>query len=298
MCKTSNLDRKMGRIHKVLFVIAIGLSGIYSVVNAVHKSEERHQHRVTVLKKATNTKAIHKLVSESPLIAHGGGIHHFLYSNCAEAVADSISRGFSFIELDLLVTSDGHIIAAHDWSHFRALTNHKEGKLNTPLDLPTATQLKINIRKPGEEKHLAHTLSGADINRLMNNNQNIILVTDKITDFELLLHEIPHPDRMIVEVFSPLEYERALCAGVKYPAFCVLNQAGLKQACQHEYNFLTINANLFLNNIDTMRKLHQKQVVIMVYGTESIDAREFALKYIGSAASMIYTGKLEPKDIQ
>ena len=194
MCKASIPGRKIGRILKALFVTAIAFSGIYTMVNAVHKSEERPQHRVAAYKKNTNTEAIRRRMSCSPLIAHGGGIHHFLYTNCAEAVADSTSRGFSFIELDLCVTSDGLIIAAHDWKLFRALTKYMEGNPDTPLDLTTATQLNIHAVGSGKKRQRFHTLSGNDINRLMNSNQNLILVTDKITDFKLLLQESGHEE--------------------------------------------------------------------------------------------------------
>lgn len=48
--------------------------------------------------------------SPNAYIAHGGGIRKYVLDNTLEAAQDSIRRGFRFIEFDLLVTSDGHLV--------------------------------------------------------------------------------------------------------------------------------------------------------------------------------------------
>ena len=59
-------------------------------------------------------------VLESRFIAHaGGGFKDITYSNSKESVIKSIEKGFKYIELDLLETSDGFIVAAHDWKTFK-----------------------------------------------------------------------------------------------------------------------------------------------------------------------------------
>lgn len=280
---------RIQKMTKFITASVLCIGGLYSVYTAIKQSEQLYNNRIQGLLEGFNNSHILKMARHAPLIAHGGGINQYLYTNSAEAVADSLNRGFSFIELDLCITSDGHILAAHDWKHFRTLTGSNNGS-RSPLSLPAALKLKIS-------KAQLRPLSGDNINEIMSTNQDFILVTDKITNFELLLREIPFPDRMIVEVFSPLEYERALKAGVKYPAFCICHPAALQQACIYEYPFVTIDASLFLQHIDTMQQLHKKKVCIMVYGTEQLDTRKFAQKYIGSAASLIYTGNIEPQEL-
>lgn len=209
-------------------------------------------------------------------IAHGGGINQFLYTNSKQAVENSLSKGFRFIELDLLKTKDSHLLAAHDWEYFRNLT----GIPSIPANLNEALSQKIN----GDQS----PLSGEDINKQLRQNPDWYLVTDKINDFNLLLREIPLPERMIVEVFSPQDYIRALKAGVHYPAFSVPHQAALRQACVHGYPMIAIGAELFLSNIETMRQLHREGVCIMVFGTEAVNLARFVEEHAGTAASMFY----------
>ena len=61
-------------------------------------------------------------------IAHAGGaiIHEgkpYTYSNSKEALLASIHKGYRFIELDLMLDSDGEIFGAHDYAHFYGITN-------------------------------------------------------------------------------------------------------------------------------------------------------------------------------
>lgn len=47
----------------------------------------------------------------------------YTYTNSLEAVNYAISQGIKYIELDLCLTDDGHLVCAHDWNHFRSITN-------------------------------------------------------------------------------------------------------------------------------------------------------------------------------
>ncbi|MCR5482611.1 MAG: hypothetical protein K6F52_07450 [Clostridia bacterium] len=50
------------------------------------------------------------------LVAHGGGaIEGFETSNSAEAVVSAINNGFTAIELDMGISSDGKVVMVHDW---------------------------------------------------------------------------------------------------------------------------------------------------------------------------------------
>lgn len=113
-------------------------------------------------------------LSQEIFIAHAGGpISKNIYTNSKESVLNSLKNGFKYIELDLLITKDNHIIAAHDWSFIN------ENQNNTPLTL----------------------------------NDNWILITDKIRDFSLLEKEIPLKNRIIVEVFNRFDYAVCLWKG-------------------------------------------------------------------------------------
>ena len=61
-----------------------------------------------------------------------------IYTNSKESVLNSLKNGFKYIELDLLITKDNHIIAAHDWSFIN------ENQNNTPLTLNEVIEIYKN----------------------------------------------------------------------------------------------------------------------------------------------------------
>lgn len=94
----------------------------------------------------------------SAYIAHGGGIAEFIYTNCREAIEDSLwNQKFEYIEIDLIETSDGKILGAHDWKHFRGLTG--QDKNSQPMSSERIKQLLINGKYS--------PLLGEDINNYM-----------------------------------------------------------------------------------------------------------------------------------
>ena len=164
-------------------------------------------------------------------------------------------------------------------------------KIGGGLLLADALKLKI--------KESMSPISGGDIDKLMKENLNFVLVTDKISDYDLLLREVPHPDRMIVEVFSPRDYLRALRAGVKYPAYCVWTPAHLKTAKEFGFPIVTMYANNFFRQQETIRMvqdLHDSGVTILLFwtGYPDRDKPEWLKKYLGRTVSKIYTDKWAP----
>lgn len=80
----------------------------------------------------------------------------------------------------------------------------------------------------------------------METNRDFILVTDKIADYELLLKEIPFPERMIVEVFSPEDYLKALKSGIRYPAYCIWGKKNIKSQASSNSRLLPCRQAVFL----------------------------------------------------
>ncbi|AFS77251.1 glycerophosphoryl diester phosphodiesterase [Gottschalkia acidurici 9a] len=57
-----------------------------------------------------------KIQPINPLVAHAGGsIYGFKYTNSLEALEESYKNGFNLIEIDFEWTSDGKVVAIHDW---------------------------------------------------------------------------------------------------------------------------------------------------------------------------------------
>ena len=223
-------------------------------------------------------------------IAHGGGLGDFLYTNSREAVLDSLQRGYKYIELDILVTSDGHLVGGHDWPLVRDLVGLADGQ-----DCPLSRAELLACRSSWK-----YTLLFAeDICRLLEENPQMILVTDKVQDFDLLVREIPYVDRMVVEAFDSLNYLAALRAGVKNVALTVYSAQNLMQAQKYKLHGLVMHAHDLEENPDIVElatQLHKEGCCIMVHGAPTCDDVAFARKYLGRCVSRIYTNTWSPQD--
>jgi len=144
-------------------------------------------------------------------IAHAGGeIGGERYTNSLEAVQNAIERGYRFIELDLLKTTDGYLVAAHDWGKFHKITGHTGAN---PISLEEFRSRKIYGRYT--------PLSEIEIREILKANPDLILVTDKIQDPGVVIDALPFKDRIVME-FSALEdYQEALDLGLRYPMYSV-----------------------------------------------------------------------------
>lgn len=222
-----------------------------------------------------------------------GGIGELTYTNSLEALQDSVKKHFRFIEIDLVKTSDGHLLAAHDWANFKSLAD-MPGNDPSPLSLDEAMQLKI--------KKIYSPLDGKGIREIMEVNRDFFLVTDKINDYDLLLKELPFPDRIIVEVFSPEDYLKALQSGVRYPAYCIYGEKEYRIATRFRFPIVTMSARHFFNNrqrIQMVETLHNSGVTILLFGTgfQDWDKETFIQEHLGKTVSKIYTDRFSPSDM-
>ena len=223
-------------------------------------------------------------------IAHGGGVGEYVYTNSREAVLDSLARGFRFIELDLMVTADGFLVGAHDWPGFRRMVGASEGK--EPLTRAEILALK--------DKWKCTPLFAEDICHLMERNPSMVLVTDKIQDFERLTGEIPHADRMVVEAFSPHDYLQALRAGFRHVALTVSVLYDLQQAEKYNVSGIVLYAPLMEKSpeaLELVKRLHAKGCCVTVHGSIVSDKPEFVRTHLGRNISRIYTDTWSPKNL-
>lgn len=140
-------------------------------------------------------------LEELERVAHAGGAAgRQRYSNSAEAVRESLEKGFRFIELDFVWTSDGHLVCLHGWGDTAWwMLGHK----GPPLDLAGFEA----VAKRG--KYTALTL--ADVAELMRLNPAMVLVTDPKSDNVRALEQVKRaiPDaeaRVVPQIYSPEEY--------------------------------------------------------------------------------------------
>lgn len=221
-------------------------------------------------------------------IAHGGGVGKYLYTNSKEAVYDSLQRGFQFIELDIIETDDGHLLAAHDRDYFCKLTG-----------LPSGSSLKSNEVKKLKINGEYTVLLGDDIYRIMQSNPEMILVTDKITNYQLLMKEIPLPDRIIIECFSPHGVVQAKKCGFIHTAYSLFVPSQLSFSNRIGMKLHIISESLFFDFPGMGRQiqqLHKSGVCVMMYGGKCDDASQIR-NHLGKNMSKFYVGKYAPNHL-
>jgi glycerophosphoryl diester phosphodiesterase len=139
-------------------------------------------------------------------IAHaGGGIDGRTYTNSLDAINQAYDKGFRLIELDLIETRDGQLVAAHDWEVWRQATG-------SDASAPSRDEFR-SLLLFGRYR----TMDLEDLEQWFAARPDAFLVTDKVTEFEALIKGFQHVDKMIVEVFSVADYERARREGIRYP---------------------------------------------------------------------------------
>lgn len=161
----------------------------------------------SVLDKACVEAGTSALPTEAPLIAHAcGEIEGHRYTNCLEALHQSVQAGYRFIEIDLLLTKDGYLVAGHTWEDVWEMAGLK-GKAR-PLSLAEFKKLTLYGRY--------RVMDGEMVRSFFSEHPELILVTDKIGDGGVLkrtFHDIV--DRVWVEV-TPKHYRSCRAQGFRH----------------------------------------------------------------------------------
>lgn len=258
-------------------------------------------HRIDVALNLTNS-----INAESPLlrshrggytpacaelwIAHGGGIGRYVYTNCLEAVQDSLNRGFKYVELDLLTTTDGYLVGGHDWTRVRELAG-----IENTIEKPISRSELMAYRAKWKQT----LLFAEDICQLMKEHPHMILVTDKVQDFDLLARSIPYTERTVVEAFDCYSCLEALRAGFRNVALSAWSIEGMYQARQYKLPGIVLSATVLNSNpaaAELAKQMHQEGCCIMVHGSAICDSSDFIHKYLGKSISRIYTDTWSPAE--
>ena len=136
---------------KIIIILLLILVTAYPIKKLIYKVKNYYSTAIlqreiaSILDNRTNLNKFYVNnghTNPACYIAHGGGIGEFTYTNSLEAILNSLERGFQFIEIDMLETSDNHIIGGHDWKHFKSITGLRD-TADKPLPLSTAKNQKI-----------------------------------------------------------------------------------------------------------------------------------------------------------
>lgn len=212
----------------------------------------------------------------SRFIAHAGGaIDGLYYTNSLEALNQSYANGFRYFELDILQTTDGHFVAAHDWVGWKQKTKYAG---NTPVSL------EVFKRNP-----LHGTYAPLDmpaINDWFKNHPDAYLVTDKINNPVAFSKAFIDPKRLIMELFSWDAVEQ----GARIKELTVMPSEGILK--EKRNNLLTVLQNYQIDRITISRRSLQQEkgfynelaragIKIFVYHLNQYDYRDeqYVLQY-------------------
>ena len=135
-------------------------------------------------------------------IAHAGGmIEGYTYTNSLEAVNNAIANDIRYIELDFDFTNDDLLVATHDWMGCEDIM--VDGKNPSYADF-------MKHRRYSRFTPIDYTR----IDSIMQTNPKLHLVTDKISDYEIITKYFgKYKNRLIVECFKDEDYYRLKEAG-------------------------------------------------------------------------------------
>lgn len=224
----------------------------------------------------------HLEFTKHKFIAHAGGaINDITYSNSEEAVNNSIKLGYKLIELDLLETSDGFIVAAHDWKNFKKNCLGFSGPIDEkPLSFREFNDCNFSINSMNLTQ-----LDEKKITDIFNQNPDLYLVTDKLNNYSLLYKKFNFRDRIIPETFSINDFisaklnnfDNALYPFKKFNIF-------LKYFLN--IKIVTISYEDFIKNEKKITNLFEKGLKIYLYTSNE---NFFIQKYLDKSISGIYT---------
>ena len=229
---------------------------------------------------AENTALQNFQLSQDKMIAHAcGSIDGHVYTNSLEALNLSASRGYKYVEIDLLPLMDKNrgFYAAHDYEKFRLMTQKR-----FRMDRKTIKSLKIF----GKYSPLTDDM----ILDFFEKHPDMWLVTDKVTDFELLNEKFGKlKDRMIIEFWDDEQYKEAQKYGFKHLAYSLNSYEDFPLVLSKKYEYVTVSMEfleLYKKPLQTLRK--KRGVKVMAY---TVANKNSAFKYDNFADMLYYDGE-------
>ena len=197
--------------------------------------------------------------STDRFIAHAAGeINGVKSTNSKEALDANYKKGFRLFELDIIETSDGKYVAAHDWKMWARFTDYT-GEL--PVSHAEFLQHKIYGKYS--------TLDMEGINRWFAAHPEAILITDKVSDPINFANQFIDKSRLIMELFSPMAIEEAS----KNNIVAMISQEPLNKIAGDKVAYLTANnikhvaisRRIIASKIGLLKELQQKGIKVYVY---------------------------------
>ncbi|MET1259337.1 glycerophosphodiester phosphodiesterase family protein [Flagellimonas sp. DF-77] len=192
-------------------------------------------------------------------IAHAAGVVNGVKStNSIEALDANYKKGFRYFELDIITTSDGHLVAAHDWKMWARFTDF-QGSL--PPSLKEFKKHKIY----GDYR----TMDLPAINAWFAAHPDAYLVTDKLNDPMAFAQTFVDKDRLIMELFSRLTLEEAsrngIAAMISQEPLLALRGKALDYLAINNIQYAAVSRRIVSSHKKLLASLRDQGVKVFVY---------------------------------
>lgn len=139
-------------------------------------------------------------------IAHAGGVlDGYVYTNSLEALQHAVENGYKFIEVDLIMSADSVLVAAHSWEDFNRMTGNAH-RGDSAMMLEQFVEQRIHGRYT--------PMTAAMVNDFFMGDSSLYLVTDKTSEPVILAEYFPDlRQRMVVEAFTYEHYQQLVDEG-------------------------------------------------------------------------------------
>ena len=197
--------------------------------------------------------------SNDRYIAHAGGeVKGIKSTNSKQALDENYAKGFRLFELDIITTSDGKMVAAHDWGMWSRFTDYKGS-------LPPSHETFMKRKIYGDYT----TMDMDGINAWFKAHPDAILITDKLNDPVAFAKRFVDKERLIMELFSALSMDEAARQGVNV----MISQEPLLKLKGDKINYLKVNnikyaavsRRIIKSQHDLLLKLRNNGVKVYVY---------------------------------
>ena len=192
-------------------------------------------------------------------IAHAGGeVNGVKSTNSKQALDQNYKKGFRLFELDIIETSDGKLVAAHDWKMWARFTDY-EGTL------PPSHAEFMKRKIYGDYT----TLDLKGINNWFAAHSDATLVTDKVNDPIVFANQFVDKDRLIMELFTVMAVEEASKNGIN----AMISQQPLMKMAGDKLSYLSINnikyvalsRRIIATQTKLMLQLREQGIKVYVY---------------------------------
>jgi glycerophosphoryl diester phosphodiesterase len=193
-------------------------------------------------------------------IAHAGGeIDSITYTNSLEALNSSYKKGCRIFELDIIETSDGKFVAAHDWHVYKEISNCQY----EPYDIPLTENQFLSCKIHGKYTPLNITR----INDWFSRHRDAILVTDKVNSPRKFSDAFLFKDRLRMELFSWDAVLEAIHVGITpMPSECLVFQQGAEEKLYNlNIKYIAISRRVIEANKDFLMRIKSHNIKTYVY---------------------------------